>query len=167
MNIVEDKDFSLEAEQYFQDKLKPKEKVIKKKRKNDEYNIQCDIVQYLRELKQSNKIVCFYAVINESNYTTSPKAIKQGMIKGVSDLVILLQNHTLYLELKKDRPILKSGKKSKADYQKSEQKYFQAMINKTVNNSYYCSYGYDESKSIIDSIIEKYPIIDYDEHYLM
>lgn len=160
-----------EAKQFFENNLiksnkKSSKKVNKKKkRENPEYIIQCDIVKYLKELQRNKKIITFFSVINESNYLTSPKALKQGMVKGVSDLVILLQNHTIYLELKKDRPVLKSGKPSKSDYQKDEQKYFENKIKQTVANSYYCTYGYNESKQLIDEMIAKYSNIDYSNHY--
>lgn len=135
------------------------------KRKEPEYEIQVDIVKYLKQLMKSKKIIYYFAVINEASYEKSPKHTKQGLQKGTSDLVILLQNHTLFLELKKDRPILKSGKKSKVNYQKDCQEYFQSKVDKTVHNSYEISYGFEESKQMIDDYCDKYPIIDYSEHF--
>lgn len=166
MNIIEDKDFSLESEQWFQNHLNtigqkktgtPKKK--KTKRTNPEYEIQKRIVTYLKELKTGGHILNYYAIINESNHLSSIKASLSGMTLGVSDLVIILNDgFNLFLELKKDRPILKSGKISKCNYQSNVQETFEQSIN-VLNNKcsrYHITYGYKESSDIIHKYVVKH-----------
>lgn len=165
MNIIEDKDFTEESDLWFKNHLdtigqkKPQKKKKKAKRTNPEYEIQKRIVNYLKELKTGGHILNYYAVINESNHLSSIKASLSGMTLGVSDLVIILKDgFNLYLELKKDKPILKSGKISKVNYQSDVQETFEQSIN-VLNNKcsrYHITYGYKESADIIHRYVEKH-----------
>jgi len=77
-----------------------------------------------------------------------------GKVKGVSDVIVMLPNKILFIELKRSRKTLKSGKLSISHTKVSpEQKIFLNKINEDFNNyaeAYVC-YGAEEAKEIIES----------------
>ena len=83
------------------------------------------LVKWLR-----NNGYFFFAAKNENNQSYAnrrnaaiheTKARAMGKVKGVSDLVIFLEDKILFMELKRQKPILKSGKRGKAKNVPSEE----------------------------------------------
>ena len=74
--------------------------VIMKKPKKQEHNLQVSIINYLR----LNKIFCF-AVPNggSRNAREGANLKKEGVMAGVSDLIILLPNKAIFVEIKTDK----------------------------------------------------------------
>ena len=90
-----------------------------------EYQEQTALVQWLR-LKQ----IFFFANHNENNthaqnrkwaMIAEVKAKKAGKMKGVPDLTIFLDSNILFLELKRAKKRLKSGKMSNASSKPSKE----------------------------------------------
>ena len=74
----------------------------------------------IKYLKKNNYF--FFANVNENkqSFTNKSLAVKieaksksMGKVKGVSDLCVFTENTIIFIELKKQRPVLKSGKLGK------------------------------------------------------
>ena len=121
-----------------------------KKNQKPELIIHKTVVKYLRELQLNQDIVVFFANINE-NSRGDGNAPHMGLLKGVSDLTVMYNDKVLWLELKRDKKVLKSGKLSSVNLQSLDQQYFERKIEKVENNYYHCCYGYDEASECINS----------------
>lgn len=110
----------------------------------------------------NSKCIFFYATTNENNtfkqnrkyaMIAEQKAKAQGKKKGVSDLTIFLKDKIVFLELKRQRPLLKNGKLGVAKNKPSEE---QIEFLESVNSYGYAvgvvAYGCDESIKIIEEL---------------
>lgn len=73
-----------------------------------------------------------------------------GKRKGVSDLVVMLDNKILFIEMKRPRKTLKSGKLSNENLLKPEQEQFLNSVNGFSYASGYVAYGFLDAKEIIE-----------------
>lgn len=69
-----------------------------------EYEIQCDIVKWFRS---NYKDSILFSVPNEAGWRNSNKYTASGMLKGVSDLVVVMKSKIIFFEVK-----TKQGKQS-------------------------------------------------------
>ena len=91
----------------------------------------------IRYLKKNNYF--FFANVNENKQSFTNKFLatkieakskSMGKVKGVSDLCVFLENTIVFIELKKQRPVLKSGKLGKpTNDATAEQMEFIAKVN--------------------------------------
>ena len=136
-------------------------------RKRNENHLQADIVRWFNNtycLKHHNPRYFIFAVQNEMAMQVGgalksvlPKAVHStidktirivlskavtfGFKKGVSDLIVLLPNNTLFIELKTD-----------IGQQRVEQKEFQEIVT-NLNYSYYIARNLEDFKKIINKYI--------------
>ena len=104
---------------------------------------QMDFIKYLNAKK-----IFYFAPMGENKQSfanrqvaikIASKAKKMGKIKGLSDVIIMLEDKILFIELKRARYPLKSGKYSTSHTKVSkEQKEFTATINE--------SFGYAKAR---------------------
>jgi len=118
------------------------------------------LIQYL---KIKNYFV--FSITNENNHSFLNKHIalrieaknkKMGKVKGTPDLIVFCKNNnkTLFIEMKKQKKILKNGNKSKVNLASKEQLDF---VNEINNNDKYKNnvriaricYGFDEALDFI------------------
>ena len=107
------------------------------------------------------KRVFYFAVNNEnqSSFTNrkiamiqEAKAKSKGKIKGASDLIVMIKDKILFIELKRSRKILKSGKTSISHTKTSrEQLDFLDNVNKFEYADGKVCYGWIEAKEYIES----------------
>ena len=75
-----------------------------------------------------------------------------GKVKGVSDLCVFTENTIVFIELKKQRPVLKSGKLGKPTNDATEeQKGFIAKVNGFKYAYGFVAFGCDEAVKILNS----------------
>jgi len=120
------------------------------------------LVQWLRLKK-----IFHFAPMNEnkqsfSNRTVAlkleAKAKSMGKMKGVSDVIVMLPNKILFIELKRARKRLKSGKQSISHTKVSdEQKSFLNSINEEFYKYSYATvcYGAKEAIEVIEDYMDK------------
>ena len=114
-------------------------------------------------LKKNNYF--YFATNNENNQSFSNRLIAMkieqkskamGKIKGTPDLCIFTENTIVFIELKRQRPILKSGKLGKATNDATiEQIDFIAKANDYKYAYGVVAYGCDESIKILRSFSSK------------
>ena len=102
---------------------------------------QKELVKQLELLKRKNIILEYYATNNENNtykqdrkyaMIAEQKAKAMGKKKGVSDICIILKDKVIYIEMKRQKEVLKSGAISKAkDDTSKEQITFLENVNKS------------------------------------
>ena len=86
-----------------------------------------------------------YAMIAEN------KAKRGGKLKGVSDLTVMLPHIILYIELKRQPKVLKSGKKSTSHTKTSrEQLDFIEKVNQYPYAKGKVCYGFEEARAYIE-----------------
>ena len=101
-----------------------------------EAQLQQSIIIWFRNNYQMNGKGLIFSVANESTYQN--KVFKNtGTLKGVSDLIVVLPNKTIYVELKTEKGI-----------QSKEQKTFEFNIN-NLNQKYYLVRILEQFKKII------------------
>ena len=112
----------------------------------------------------NSKSIFHYATTNENNtfkqnrkyaIIAEQKAKAQGKKKGVSDLTIFLNDRILFIELKRQRPILKNGNLGVAENKPSKEQ--TEFINSVNSYSYVyadVAYGCDEAIKIIEELIK-------------
>ena len=123
-----------------------------------------EIVKYLRVLQKTNKIITFFAPINETRVRSNNKLLNtqiankeysMGKLKGVSDLVIVFKDKVLFLEMKQPLKKLKNGMFTNSHSKPTDE---QIKFLECVNNSYVCvgmvGYGYLHAKQIIDECLK-------------
>ena len=110
---------------------KMSESKIKALSNKSEFTIQVEIVDYCRK----NNIICF-SVPNEATRNNS-KYIKSGVLAGVSDLIVLNNGRTYFVELKDYK-----GKQS------DKQKEFEKIVS-LQGFEYYIVRSLEEFKNII------------------
>lgn len=103
----------------------------------------------------------FFSANNENSHSFSnrqaaikieQKAKSMGKLKGVSDLCIFTNEVILFIELKRQKPILKNGNLGKSTNDASKEQL--DFIEKVSNYSYakgYVAYGCDEAIKIISN----------------
>ena len=111
----------------------------------------------VRYLKKNNYF--FFANVNENkqSFTNKSLAVKieaksksMGKVKGVSDLCVFTENTIIFIELKKQRPVLKSGKLGKPTNDATEeQKGFIAKVNGFKYAYGFVAFGCDECIKIL------------------
>ena len=81
---------------------------------------------------------------------------KEGVTKGVSDYVVLLPNKILFIEMKRKRKVLKSGKLSTSNSKTSiEQLAFIDRVNKLDYAEGRVCFGFLESKAFIEENLKE------------
>ena len=114
----------------------------------------------IRYLKKNNYF--FFANVNENkqSFTNKSLAVKieaksksMGKVKGVSDLCVFTDNTIVFIELKKQRPVLKSGKLGKpTNDATAEQMEFISKVNDYEYAYAVVAFGCDESIKILSSL---------------
>lgn len=114
----------------------------------------------IRYLKKNNYF--FFANVNENKQSFTNKLIatkieakskSMGKIKGVSDICVFTENTIVFIELKKQRPILKSGKLgTPTNKATEEQMQFIAKVNNYKYAYGFVAYGCDEAVEILKGI---------------
>ena len=114
-------------------------------------------------LKRNNYF--FFANVNENkqSFTNKHLATKieaksksMGKVKGVSDLCVFTENTIIFIELKKQRPVLKSGKLGKPTNDATEeQKGFIAKVNGFKYAYGFVAGGCDESIKLLNSFLNR------------
>lgn len=107
--------------------------------KTPEANIQFKIVKWFRNnycLKHHNNRCAIFSVPNEAGYKNRNFTLT-GMMSGVSDLIVVIPNKTLYIELK-----TATGKQS------PKQKDFEQII-KGLKQDYYLCRSLTDFKELI------------------
>lgn len=117
------------------------------------------LIQWLRLKK-----VFHFAPINENNQSFSNRLVAMkieakskamGKVAGVSDVIVMLDNKILFVELKRARKVLKSGKLSVSHTKVSkEQKDFINSINErfSYSEAKVC-YGFNEAREFIEEYL--------------
>ena len=86
-----------------------------------EYNEQVSLCEFLEILKKQNKIIEYFSIENENKQSftnrilairIAEKQARSGKKSGVSDMCVVLLNKVLFIEMKKRKKALKSGKLS-------------------------------------------------------
>ena len=111
----------------------------------------------IKYLKKNNYF--FFANVNENKQSFTNKFLatkieakskSMGKVKGVSDLCVFTENTIVFIELKKQRPILKSGKLGKPTNDATEeQKGFIAKVNGFKYAYGFVAFGCDECIKIL------------------
>ena len=104
----------------------------------------------------------FFSTKNENNQSFNnrlvaikieAKAKARGKIKGTPDLCIFTDNKIVFMELKRQKPILKSGKLGKPTNDATiEQLEFLAKVNNYQYAYGYVAFGCDESIKILKNL---------------
>lgn len=115
--------------------------------------------ELIKYLKKNNYF--FFANVNENKQSFTNKLIatkieakskSMGKIKGVTDLCIFTENTIIFLELKRQRPILKSGKLgTPTNKPTEEQMQFIAKVNEYKYAYGFVAYGCDEAIRILSN----------------
>lgn len=113
----------------------------------------------IRYLKKNNYF--FFANVNENKQSFTNKLLatkieakskSMGKVKGVSDLCVFLENAIVFIELKKQRPVLKSGKLGKpTNDATAEQIEFIAKVNGFKYAYGFVAFGCDDCIKILTS----------------
>ena len=108
-------------------------------------------------LKRNNYF--FFANVNENKQSFTDKLLatkieakskSMGKVKGVSDLCVFTKNTIIFIELKKQRPVLKSGKLGKPTNDATkEQLEFLAKVNDYEYAYAVVAFGCDEAVKIL------------------
>lgn len=110
-----------------------------------EFQEQCLVVEYLEMLLSHGKVKVFSAVPNNTftkSWVQKRKQVAEGVRPGVPDMIIVTENHCLFLEMKKQ----KGGTLSA--YQKE---WIQALQGKKVVAT--VAKGFDQARVVIDSLL--------------
>lgn len=106
----------------------------KKKREKPEYVLQCQCVEWV---KRNYPDYIIFSVPNEATHRNSTYYAKSGVLKGVSDLIIVLPQKVIFVELKAEK-----------GYQRPEQKAFQSKI-ENLQQSYFLCRTLEDFQNII------------------
>lgn len=116
--------------------------------------------RFIKWLRLKN--IFHFAIVNENNMSSKNKlmasiigkeSILMGKKKGVSDLVVMLNDKILFIEMKKPRKVLKSGKLSSENLASKEQIEFLDNINGFNYADGYVAYGFIEAKQIVEQYL--------------
>ena len=120
-------------------------------------------IDYLSILEKQNKIITFFAPMNENIFSFLNRDIifkiekvtkKMGKRKGVSDLVVILKDKILFVELKKAPKKLKNGKLSYKNVKiTKEQKNFLEQVNKSNVCEGFVAYGFNDFYNKIQNFL--------------
>ncbi len=122
------------------------------------YKEEIEQIAFVQWLKLKN--IVHFAVVNENSMSSTNKGMaikiaerskKMGKRKGVSDLIIMLPDKILFVEMKRNKTVLKSGKLSTENLLKQDQKEFLDVVNGFGYAEGYCAYGFKQAKEIIDN----------------
>jgi len=122
---------------------------------------QIKLVHFLFLLERQGKIEFFYSNVNElksksdnfQNMLMGKKLKEMGKRKGVADITILTRKKLIFIEIKRKREVLKSGKLSQRDLSSKEQKSFIEIVNKLSYAAGKICYGFEEAKKFIEEWI--------------
>jgi hypothetical protein len=121
-------------------------------RSKEEHQEQVKLKNWLDILERQNKIVLSFAVPNggSRNMLEATNLKKEGVRSGTSDYVVVGQDRVIFIEMKKKKKKLKSGKLSASGISVSDsQKEFIARVTLSdVCDGAIC-YGFDEAKLYI------------------
>lgn len=114
--------------------------------------------ELIKYLKKNNYF--FFANVNENKQSFTNKLIatkieakskSMGKVKGVSDLCIFTENTIIFLELKRQRPILKSCKLGTPTNKPTEEQIqFIAKVNEYKYAHGFVAYGCDDAIEFIN-----------------
>ena len=116
--------------------------------------------KFIKWLKLKN--IFHFAVVNENNMSSNnkkmaqiigQKSIEMGKKKGVSDVIVMLPDKILFIEMKRARKRLKSGKLSQENLASKEQLQFIDNVNSFEYSQGFVAYGFIEAKNIVESFI--------------
>jgi len=126
---------------------------------------QVKVINYLKALKQKGHILDFWATSNEvksqsrnggANYYIGRKMLIMGKRAGVSDLTILLDDFTLYIEMKAKPKLTKTGKISTSHTRVSpSQNEFIETVNKSKHSAGFVAYGARMAIFIINETLKR------------
>ena len=115
----------------------------------------------IKYLKRNNYF--FFANVNENKQSFTNKLLatkieakskSMGKVKGVSDLCVFTENTIIFIELKKQRPVLKSGKLGKPTNDATdEQIEFIAKVNGFKYAYGFVAFGCDEAIKVLSKKI--------------
>ena len=105
-------------------------------KQGEEYNIQTACVKWFRLVYPDYLI---WSTPNEATYRNKGYFANLGVLTGVSDLIVVLPNHIMFIEMK-----------SKTGRQSLEQKQFQQKIEK-LGFQYHLVRSFDEFHNLIES----------------
>lgn len=112
--------------------------------------------RFIKYLRLKN--IFHFAVKNESgtSFGNAGKLIgandkAMGKLKGVSDLVVMLDNKILFIEMKRAKKKLKRGKLSNENLLKDEQKAFLDNVDTFSYAKGFVAYGCNEAIETIES----------------
>ena len=100
------------------------------------------LVQYLRLLENTGKVVKFTHIPNETYTpyrTTKARNVRMGVVSGFPDYVIVGRTKTIFIEMKRK----KGGKQTEA-----QREWMLALFN-TKQRVFLC-FGFDEAKQVVD-----------------
>ena len=80
---------------------------------------------------------------------------RMGKNKGVSDLIIMLPNKILFIEMKRAKTVLKSGKLSTEELVKPEQYEFKNIVNSFSYAKGFIAYGCNEAIEIVENELKE------------
>ncbi|MCW8932201.1 MAG: VRR-NUC domain-containing protein [Gammaproteobacteria bacterium] len=122
---------------------------------NDEELEQQKLVQWLKIKK-----LFYFAIPNGAFLSGTPlQRAKQmarlksaGLVVGASDIVVMLPNKILFIELKRPKKILKSGKLSTSNSTVSleQKKFLQAIVDNFEYAEATVCYGFNEAREFIE-----------------
>lgn len=104
--------------------------------KGEEYNIQANCVKWFR-LQYPDFLI--WNTPNEATYRNKGYFGNLGVLTGVSDLIVALPNHIMFIEMK-----------SKTGRQSLEQKQFQQKV-ESLGFEYYLIRSFDDFHNLIES----------------
>lgn len=106
----------------------------------------------------TKKNIFYWSTPNESMrpYGALVKLQQTGLLKGASDLIILLDDVLVAVEMKKRKKILKSGSLSKEELVKPEQYSFKKKVNSYSYAISIICFGFEDFKRKMNIIINNY-----------
>ena len=114
------------------------------------------LTRWLKILESQGKILTFFAIPNggSRNKLEAVNMKKEGVRAGVSDMCIVAHKKLLFVEMKKQGKVLKSGKISYAGIKVSdEQEEFLNKIRCNMNVTGKVCYGFAQAKEFIEEYI--------------
>ena len=119
---------------------------------------QIAVMEFLAKLEEANRLfIVAFAIPNggSRNMLEAKKMKREGVLKGVSDLCIILKERVLFVEMKRRPKILKSDKESFADIKPSkEQLEFLVKVTENKNIDGMVCYGADDFKIKFEEYLE-------------
>lgn len=118
---------------------------------------QITLTNWLKIMEHQGKILTFFAIPNggSRNKLEAVNMKKEGVRAGVSDMCIITHKKVLFVEMKRQGKILKSGKISYAGIKVSdEQEEFLNKVRCNFNVVGKVCYGFKEAKKFIEEYLK-------------